>query len=153
MRALKSVSLLVLVVLTLPFAANRKQYPDFSIKEPFGDCFTTAYVVMSLPTVDGYSSTVRVDVQKSYYTLEELVELSENEAREMGFKIIKLEQRDNKVVMEAEGMLEGSLHHMYSEAYIKDGKRYQISALTLQSLWKEHSKKLLKCVKSFKLNK
>ena len=112
----------------------------------------SAPVMMTLPAVNGFAANINVLIQ-SYpgITLDDYRKISEAEFVLAGFKTATSAIKDNVLVFEYEGIMNGSSLHFYSKAVKKGSLFYLTTATDLKSEWPKNSNKLKSVVDSFQL--
>lgn len=130
----------------LSFPANR-----FSIAPLEGVSDTVAYqpVTMFLPATDAFAPNVNVQIQPYQGTIAEYVNLSQQQFRSIGLRVLSEVSTDSTVVWEYEGRLQGRALHWYAKAVQEQGKIYLVTATATDAQWRTVSAQLRACVDSF----
>ncbi len=109
-------------------------------------------LMMFLPSSQGFSPNVNVQVQPYQGTMEEYAELSKKQLDEAEFTVISTKIAETSVVFEYAGFFQAQKLHWYSKAEMGAGKVYLVTATAMEAQWDESGAKLKSCVDSFRLD-
>ncbi len=152
-------ALLVLFVCAAFVPAHaQSQYKNekfkFSIQVPVPEKTEIAapyqLITMPLPSENGFSANVNVQIQPFTGTTEEYMKVSRDGLQQMGVKITTEKSGDGWIMLEAEGEMQGFALHFYAKAWITKERTYLVTATCLQSEWAAKKDELVTCVESFK---
>lgn len=148
----KSITL-SLIIATTAFAEGQYNNNHFSINSlvDANNISNTQPLMMSLPATEGFAPNINVQIQQYPNSLDSYAKLSGAQFKQLNFKVIKNKKIKNTLVFEYSGNMQNRNLHWYAMAYKKGNNVYLITATSTESQWKKLSKKLIGCIKSFKL--
>ena len=151
-RMSKTIALfLCLFLANVAFAESKYENNQFSINALVGENIATQPLMMFLSVSEGFASNVNVQVQQYPNSLKEYAKLSIKQFNQLNFKVLQNKQTETNLVFEYSGIMQGNNFHWYAIALKKGNNVYLVTATSMESQWKIHSKTLIECVKSFKL--
>lgn len=109
-------------------------------------------ITMPLPSENGFSANVNVQIQPFTGSAEEYLKISQEGLKSMGVKIITEKTGQGWLLLEAEGEVQGFPLHFYSKAWITKERTYLVTATCLQMEWEAKKGELTKCVESLTFN-
>lgn len=109
----------------------------FAIDPPAGhDAAQTQQVVtLSMPTSDGFSPNVNVQVQPFNGTVEEYVNISREQFKTMGIKLVSEKHDARTATIEYSGSMQGRPLHWYARAFLGKSGLILATATALESQW------------------
>lgn len=149
---IKSIAL-SLIIATTAYAEGKYENNYFSINSLVNDnnIANTQPLIMSLPASAGFAPNINVQIQRYAGSLDNYAKLSARQFKQFNFKVIKNKKIKNRLILEYSGNMQNRNLHWYSIAHKKGNNIYLITATSTESQWKKLAKKLIECVKSFKL--
>jgi hypothetical protein len=134
------------------FATNKYENRLFSIDTLEGNNIANSQVLMMyLPVSSRFAPNVNIQVQSYKGSLDTYLKLSKQQFKQLKFKIIKVKKFKNYLIFEYTGTMKNMKLHWYSLAYKKKNNIFLATATALESQWSKKSKKLIRCVESFKI--
>lgn len=128
----------------------------FSIEAPVSQNMTgPAYQIafFFLPASDGFAANVTIQKQKYSESIDSYDKLSVYQFKTAKFMVINRELKNNEVIYEYKGSMQGKTFHWYSRAVKQDEHVYLVTAASLESHWEKQKTKLMQSVNSFRLKK
>ena len=111
----------------------------------------TQPLIMMLQPSEGFAPNINIQIQKYTNSLDDYAKLSTNQFKQFKFKIIQNKKSNEALIFEYSGSMQGRQLHWFAMAYKKGSNVFLITATSTENQWKKLSKKLIDCVKSFKL--
>ncbi|MCB1053126.1 MAG: hypothetical protein H6510_01660 [Acidobacteria bacterium] len=136
--------------------AGRMHFPQngFSITPLEGPSGDTPYqsLMMFLPATQAFAPNVNLQIQPYSGSIKDYTELSDQQFKDAGVRILHENLQANDVVWEYAGTYNDRQMHWYARAYKRGNKVYLITATALESQWSTVSRQLRACVDSFRLD-
>ena len=104
-----------------------------------------------LPTVNGFSANVNLQVQEFAGTLEEYKAASEQQFKQAGIIIVRSALAGGSLSIEYKGTMQNLALHWFARALKKENRMYLITATALETRWSIDSPGLVQSVNSFRL--
>lgn len=137
-------------------AESRLHFPvnGYSIAplEGTSDAVPSQSLIMFLPPKDGFSPNVNVQIQPYNGSIKDFADLSDQQFKSMGFKVLNREATATAITWEYQGPFQGQIMHWFSRAIQSKGRFYVVTATALESQWADVAGQLKACVNSFKLD-
>ena len=137
-------------------AESRLHFPasGYSIDplEGTSDAVSSQSLIMFLPPKDGFSPNVNIGIQPYNGSIEDYAELSDQQFKSMGFKVLNKETTATSITWEYQGLFQGQTMHWFSRAIQSKGRYYVVTATALESQWADVAGQLKACVNSFRLD-
>jgi hypothetical protein len=108
-------------------------------------------LMMFLAPRDGFASNVNVQMQPWPGSFDAYAKLSENQFKQMGWKVLDESSTEDSRQWEYTGHLQGMEMHFYSRACKRGEIVYLATGTALASNWEKDKQTLKACVDSFKL--
>jgi hypothetical protein len=141
--------LVVLAILAIP-SILRSQ--DFEFKPPaFGAGNEGQVFYYFLPTYDGFSANVNLQIQSFPGSLDEYDTITRQQFELAGITILDSRKSGKELMYEYAGELEGRALHWYARAIKSGNSIYLVTATALNDRWDLESKALIASVQSFRL--
>ena len=161
MRKVVAISILAIALASASLAEEQRNFfvsddLGISIEVPISkesEAPTHQVAMFFLPVSDGFAANVNIQKQKYSDSIEAYDKLSVSQFEPLKFTVIHRELKDNEVVYEYKGDMQGMSLHWYARA-IKQGRHvYLVTATCLDSHWTKQKTGLMKSVNSFKVGK
>ncbi|MDV7103367.1 hypothetical protein R3X26_02995 [Vibrio sp. TH_r3] len=153
MNCIKSIVFLFLSVSTA--FAGSVTFPQYGFSIDMLDAKPTGQanhpLMMFLPINNNFHANVNVQIQTFDGPMDEYVELSESQFKQLDFKVLSSEFNKQQVIWEYTGESQGRRLHWYAKAIKANSSIYLVTAIDEQESWKTNKIKLKSTVDSFEL--
>jgi hypothetical protein len=106
---------------------------------------------MFLPPENGFSANINVQIQPYPGTMEQYLELSESQFKQMGLTVISSKVFGETSFFECAGLMQGMELHFYAKAVKKGDFVYLATATDSKHNWDSNKNKLISAIDSLKL--
>ena len=153
MKNITKLIALSFIIATTSYAEGKYENNYFSIKSLVDDknISNTQPLLMCLSASDGFAPNINIQTQKYSNSLTEYAKLSTAQFKQLKFNVIQNKKGQDCLIFEYTGKLQGKELHWYAMVYKKDDNIFLITATATKKQWTKQSKKLIDCVRSFKL--
>lgn len=153
-RAMRAIPCALLIAASASVFAGPLEFPKygFSIDALEPESFENGAnpLILCLPAKDNFAANVNVAVQPFTGTMKQYIEISKDQFRSAGMKILSEKNgSDTEWVCEYAGEMNGSALHWYARAVAKGKLVYLVTGTGLDADWKDQSAAIIKCVESF----
>lgn len=104
-----------------------------------------------LPAADGFAANVNLQIQPFEGSMDEYIELSNEQFEQLDFAVVDMSRGDNEVIYEYRGRLQNTDLHWYSRVIKQGNYYYVVTATALESRWDTERDQLIDSVNSFSL--
>jgi len=108
-------------------------------------------LAMLLPSDQGFSANVNVQIQPFNGDILEYRALSQSQFEQLGLKIVSESIKQNEVTLEYSGDMHGRVLHWYSKAIKQGPYVYLATATSLEINWPQNRYELVQAVDSLEL--